>query len=117
MANDKGDDKSAGNSVSGRSAVLYFKRDPSLAGLLSSHGIRVRDFIMLSFLSDQGPMSISQLSRAVGIEPKKLSIGMKRLSEAGLITQDFNSGGNGAELMVKLTTRGHDAAKRIDDQL
>jgi hypothetical protein len=46
--------------------------------LLVSHGIRVRDFIMLSFLSDQGPMSVTQLSHAVSIDPEILSNGMAR---------------------------------------
>jgi DNA-binding MarR family transcriptional regulator len=117
VADEMSDDNPAENSVSGRPAALYFKDDPSLAALLISHGIRVRDFIMLSFLSDQGPMSIAQLSRAVGIEPKILSNGMKRLSRAGLITQDFDPVGNDEESVVTLTTRGRDVARRIDDQL
>ena len=59
MADDEREDMNDGDSISGRSAALYFKDDPSLASLLVSHGIRVRDFIMLSFLSDQGAMSVT----------------------------------------------------------
>ena len=103
------------NSVSGRSAALFFENDPSLAALLSSHGIRVRDFIMLSFLADQGPMSVGQLSRAVGIETEVLSTGMNRLSTAGLIRQATN--GNAIDALVELTARGQNVASRIDNQL
>ncbi len=81
MTDDKRDDKTAGNSISGRSAALYFEQDPSLASVLVSHGIRVRDFIMLSFLSDQGPMSVTQLSHAVGIEPEILSLRPEQFSD------------------------------------
>ena len=115
MINDEGEETRAENSVSGRSAALFFENDPSLAALLSSHGIRVRDFIMLSFLSDQGPMSVEQLSRAVGIEIEVLTTGMNRLSTAGLISQASN--GNDADSLVQLTTRGKDVARRIDNQL
>ncbi len=117
MTDDKRDDKTAGNSISGRSAALYFEQDPSLASVLVSHGIRVRDFIMLSFLSDQGPMSVTQLSHAVGIEPEILSNGMARLSAAGLIVRDPKSNGNDSDSVVELTTRGQEVARRIDDQL
>lgn len=117
MADDEPEDKTAGNSISGRSAALYFKHDPSLAALLVSHGIRVRDFIMLSFLADQGPMSVTQLSRAVSIEPEILLNGMKRLSAAAMIVWDPASIGNDTDSVVKLTTRSQDVAKRIDEQL
>jgi len=114
--NERGD-KTADDSISGRSAALYFEHDASLAALLVSRGIRVRDFIMLSFLSDQGPMSVTQLSRAVSIEPEILLNSMKRLSAAALIVWDPTSIGNDTDTVVRLTTRGQDVAKRIDEQL
>ena len=117
MADDEREDMNDGDSISGRSAALYFKDDPSLASLLLSHGFRVRDFIVLSFLSDQGPMSVTQLSHAISVEPDILMNGMKRLSEAELIVWDPKSIGNDADSVVELTTRGQDVAKRIDDQL
>ena len=117
MTDDEREDTSAGKSISARSAALYFEHDPSLAALLVSHGIRVRDFIMLSFLSDQGPMTVTQLSHTVSIEPEILLNGMKRLSAAGLIVWDPTSIGNATDSVVKLTTRGQDVAKQIDDQL
>lgn len=117
MADDEQDDMNAGDSISGRSAALYFEHDPSLASLIVAHGIQVRDFIMLSFLSDQGPMSATQLSHAISTEPKKLMNGMKRLSDAGLIARDPKWIGDDADSVVVLTTHGQKVAKRIDDQL
>ena len=117
MADDDRKDMKDGNSISGRSAALYFEHDPSLASLLLSHGFRVRDFIVLSFLSDQGPMSVTQLSRAVGIEPKMLMSGMKRLSDTELIAWDPKLIGDEMESAVVLTTRGQNVAKQVNDQL
>ena len=117
MADDEHEDINAGDSISGRSAALYFEHDPSLASLLVSHGFRVRDFMVLSFLSDQGPMSTTQLSHAVGIEPEILMNGMNRLSAAGLIVWEPKSIGNDEDSVVELTTRGQDVAKQIDSQL
>lgn len=59
------------DSIAGRSAAHFVTKDDSLASLLTNHGIRIRDFILLSFLSDQGPMSTWRLSRVVGLEPEK----------------------------------------------
>jgi DNA-binding MarR family transcriptional regulator len=115
VIDNEGEEECTENSVSGRSAALFFENDPSLATLLSSHGIRVRDFIMLSFLADQGPMSVAQLSRAVGIEADILSTGMRRLSAAGLITRASN--GHEADSLVELTPRGEDVSRRINNQL
>ena len=117
MADDEYEDEKGGDSISGRSAALYFEHDPALASLLLSHGLRVRDFIVLSFLSDQGPMSIAQLSHAISIEPDRLISGMKRLSDAELIVWDPKSVADDADSIVELTTRGKRVAKRIDEQL
>lgn len=117
MSDDDREYMKNGNSISGRSAALYFENDPSLASLLLSHGFRVRDFIVLSFLSDQGPMSVTQLSHAVGIGSEILTDGMTRLSDAELIVWNPNSIGNDVDSAVELTTRGQEVAKRINDQL
>jgi len=111
----KNNDKATASTISGRSAAIYFKHDPSLASLLVSHGISVRDFIMLSFLSDQGPMSITKLSGAMSTAPDALISGVKRLSAAGLLVRGPEAMSNYADSIVKLTTRGQHIAKRVDD--
>ena len=105
------------DSISGRSAALYFSHDSSIAPLLVSHGIKVRDFILVSFLSDQGPMTLLQLARIVSIDPRDLLKSVKRLTAAGLVMRDLVSTDPNSESTVRLTSRGQDIAGRINDQL
>jgi len=108
---------SSEDSISGRSAALYFAHDPSIAQLLLSHGIRVRDFILLSFLSDQGPLSTNQLARIMSIEPRDLRRSAKRLAAEGLIIREPNSRNSNSGSTVRLTSRGEDIATRINREL
>jgi DNA-binding MarR family transcriptional regulator len=107
----------AEESISGRSAALYFSKDSSIAQLLLSHGIKVRDFILVSFLSDQGPMTIHQLARTVSIEPDDLMKSLKRLGAAGLIIREPNSTDPDTESTARLTSRGQEIARKINEQL
>ena len=113
------DDRSHDNdgSISGRSAALFIAKDDSLASLLLDHGIKVRDFILLSFLSDQGPMTILRLARAVGIEPGMTLRSLQRLSAADLVLREPASTDDEFESIARLTVRGDDIARRISDQL
>ena len=104
-------------SIAGQSAANFIARDDSLAALLLHHGIKVRDFILLSFLSDQGPMSILRLSRVVGIEPAVALNSLKRLSAVNLVLREPVSVRDEYEAMAGLTTRGEDIAGRISAQL
>ena len=105
------------DSISGASANLFFAKDDSLAALLLNHGIKVRDFILLSFLSDQGPMSILRLARVVGIEPAMTLRSLRRLSAASLVLREPVSTGNKFDSIARLTSRGEDIAGRISEQI
>jgi len=107
----------AKDSISGRSAALFFSKDSSIAQLLLSHGIKVRDFILVSFLSDQGPMTIHQLAKIVSIEPDDLMKSLKRLGAAGLIIREPISNDPDKESTARLTSRGQEIAAKINDQL
>jgi DNA-binding MarR family transcriptional regulator len=113
------DDKSRDNddSISGMSAELFATKDDSLASLLLNHGIKVRDFILLSFLSDQGPMSVIRLARVVGIEPDKTDEGLRRLSAANLVLREPAPGNEKLESIARLTSRGEEIAGRISSQI
>ena len=117
MKDDPPNDNKNDDSISGRSADFYVKKDDSLASLLLSHGIKVRDFILLSFLSDQGPMSITRLAHIVGIGRKSTLEGLKRLSAANLVLREPAPTNDEMESMARLTSRGEDIAGRITDQL
>ena len=105
------------NSISGLSAELFLSKDDSLAALVVSHGIKVRDFILLSFLSDQGPMSVSRLSSIVGIDPQSTLRGLKRLSAANLVLRNPTKKSEQFESIARLTSRGEETAARICNQL
>jgi DNA-binding MarR family transcriptional regulator len=104
-------------SIAGQSAEHYVAMDDSLASLLLSHGIKVRDFILLSFLSDQGPMSVVRLSRAVGIDPKTALRSLRRLSSANLVLRDPAAKDDKYEAVARLTMRGEEIAQKIISQL
>ena len=74
-----------GNSISGRSAELFFAKDPAMARMLHEHGIGVRDFILASFLCDQGAMGVSQLARVLGLETDDILRSIAHLFAAGLL--------------------------------
>lgn len=105
------------DSISGRSAALYFSQDPTIAKLLLSFGITVRDFILVSFLSDQGPLSIDQLARIVDIERRELLKSVERLTAADLIVREPAPADPSSNSKVRLTRHGRDVASRINNQL
>lgn len=105
------------HSIAGHSASHFVAQDDSLASLLLNHRIRVRDFILLSFLSDQGPMSVLRLSRVVGIEPKSTLRSVKRLSAVNLVLRDPASTNEKYESTARLTTRGEEIAGKISSQI
>ena len=105
------------NSIAEQSASLFIAKDASLASLLLRHGIKVRDFIVLSFLSDQGPMSILQLSRIVGIDPEGTLQSIRRLAAANLILRSPAQTDERYESVARLTTRGERIAGKINAHL
>jgi DNA-binding MarR family transcriptional regulator len=112
-----GNSSNDANSIAGQSAAHFIARDDSLASLLLNHGIKVRDFILLSFLSDQGPMSIMRLSRVVGIAPDATLNSLQRLSAVNLVLREPASMREKYEAMACLTTRGKEIAGRICAQM
>jgi len=117
MGDSKEKKKFSDRSISEQSAALFITQDDSLASLLLNHGIKVRDFVLLSFLADQGPMTVNQLSRVIGIEPERVLEGLKRLSAAGLLLREPNTTDSKSEELAKLTGRGQDIVHRVNEQL
>jgi DNA-binding MarR family transcriptional regulator len=107
----------ADTSISGQSAALFVTEDESLAALILHHDIKVRDFILLSFLSDQGPMSILRLAGVIGIDPQEVTLSVKRLTGKGLLLRDPIDTNAATDEMVTLTGRGQDIASRICNQI
>lgn len=105
------------NSIAGLSAAHFISKDESLGSLLTNNGIKVRDFILLSFLSDQGPMSVLRLARTVGIEPGAALRSLKRLSSANLLLRDPAPNNEQYEAVARLTMRGEEIAVKIVSQV
>ena len=91
--------------------------DDSLASLLLNHGIKIRDFILLSFLADQGPMSVLRLSRVVDITPDDTLNSLKRLSAVSLVLREPAPNDELLESISRLTTRGEEIAEKIGSQI
>lgn len=111
------DAKKNADSIAGLSASHFITKDDSLASLLLSHRIEVRDFMVLSFLSDQGSMSILRLSRVVGIEPQKALESIKRLSAVSLVLRSPTQPDTNYESVARLTARGERIAAKVNAQL
>lgn len=104
-------------SISDQSAALFVSQDNSLASLLLNYNVTVRDYILLSFLNDQGPMMVIQLARVIGIEPQDVFRSLSRLGAAGLVLRDPKEAPPKTNEMARLTGRGQNIVRRINDQL
>jgi hypothetical protein len=100
-----------------RRGALIVTEDDSLADLLLYHDIKVRDSILLSILSDHGPMKILRLSGVVGIELQTVIKCVMRLAAANLLSYDPDAEHSKMDTIVELTSRGQQVASRICDQL
>ena len=109
-------DQDGEDSISGSSAAYFITKDDSLATLLKHHDIEIRDFMVLSFLSDQGAMSILYLSRTLSIEPTTILSCVKRLRDAELLVAS-NEDAFDTETVVEPSANGLEVANRILGQL
>ena len=109
-------DAGAEDTISGTAATLAFSTDLMQASLLESYGLRVREFIVLSFLSDQGPMDVGQLGRLVNIEKEHLSQSIDRLADAGLVMRPSGAR-HSDDSYVILSGEGSEVANLISEQL
>ena len=108
--------KSIERSVSDRSAATIVTGDDSLASLFLRHGVTVRDFVLMSFLSEKGPMNSVELARVVGIEPTTVTRSLGRLSAAGLVLRDPADFATNPLEIARLTSRGHGIVGRANSQ-
>lgn len=103
-----GDD---GISISGEASALVTSGSPSLAGVLAKLNLEVRDFIVLSFVADQGPIAESKLARMIGIDLQTVNKSVALLASAGLIQAD------GAIERLRVTEAGGELAQEMLQQI
>ncbi len=100
-------------SITEETVEQYLKVGDSLAGLIAKHGLRVQDFILLSFVSDQGPMEIEQLVNVLGLSRSSTFDCIDRLDQGGLVRQQTNPN-DGDVVLISATDMGTDFINRID---
>ena len=98
------------------SSALYFPGDGDRPSILAQYGLNIRECIVLSFISDQGPMDVRQLSRVANLEPDMLLDSVDRLADAGFIARRTDAR-HSVDSFVILTSRGQQIASSINEQL
>ena len=102
------------DTIAGRSASLEFSTELMQASLLQNYGLKIREFIVLSFLADQGPMNIGQLSRLVNIDNDHMFSSVERLADAGLVLRPAGTR-HSHDSYVILSGEGNEVAKLIGE--
>ena len=102
------------DTLAGKTASLEFSADLMQASLLQNYGLKVREFIVLSFLVDQGPMDIGRLSRLVNIDTDNMILSVERLADAGLVLRPSGTR-HSHDSYVILSGEGNEVAKLIGE--
>ena len=102
------------DTLAGRSDSIQFSADFLQASVLENYGLKVREFIVLSFLSDQGPMDVGQLSRLVKIDKDRMVASVERLADAGLVLRRAGTR-HSHDSFVILSGEGTELAKLLGD--
>lgn len=87
---DRADTDESDISLSGQAIALAIADNDSLASALAGSGMSMRDFIVLSLVSDQGPISTSRLARLVGLEIDETADSVGKLIDVGLLYGDLS---------------------------
>jgi len=93
----------------------YHLADNSLAELIKQASIEVRDFMLLSFVSDQDRLCSAQISRAFGFEPEETQSAIDRLLKAQLIELDGFAENDRSDQCIRPTDNGRKVCQRILD--
>ena len=112
MTDDR-DRNSESISISESALNLFSLSDDSLAAIVKAHDISVRDFMLLSLVSDQDCFNFDQLARALGLTLKEVTRSVNRLSGAGLLRPDENAPAGDRNQRVCATEAGKRMSRRI----
>jgi len=92
----------------------YSQSDDSLAELVRAHDINVREFMVLSFVCDQGHLSKRQISAILGMVDGRVTRCIDKLMSAGLLEIHREAGDGGAQ--YRSSTNGEELASRIHER-
>lgn len=89
--------------------------DDTVAKLIRQASVEVRDFMLLSFVANQGSLCSDQISRAFGFEPLETQSAIERLIEARLVEFDDLAGSDRKHKCIRPTDTGLEVCRRILD--
>ena len=105
----------AEDTLAGTAGSVVFSTDLMQASLLENYGLEVRDFIVLSFLADRGPMDVMQLSRLIDVDRNEITTSVERLADAGLVMRPAGAR-HTEQSYVILSSEGSEVASLISEQ-
>lgn len=91
----------------------FSQSDDSLAGIIESHHIEVRDFIVLSFVCDQSELGVDQLVSALGLSRETVLFCVDRLVGADLVVYRQVATVTDPQRYVTPTPSGRTITRRI----
>ena len=87
--------------------------DDSMADLIKKNSLDVREFIILSFVGDQGSLSTTQIAHILGLSQEKTGICIGRLIEAGLIQYKDGAKDADGKHQIQVTATGRRLTSRV----
>lgn len=91
----------------------FGQSDDSLAGIIREHDISVRDFMLLSLVTDQNCFDIDQLERALGLHNKAVLRSIGRLTAAELLCPYVDPSDRELDRRICASQAGKKLARRI----
>ncbi len=101
-------------SISASAVALSVENDQSLTGVLVASGMRMRDFIILSFVANQGPIDCERVAGIAGLDLDTATACIQRLMDAELIDEAPHTDAKDNQLVV--TGLGQVISDRITNQ-
>ncbi len=95
----------------------FRESDDSLAGVIKQHHIKVRDFMILSLVCDQGDFGVDPLTSALGLSPESVIVCVERMINAGLLQLDSENGLSVEECRIRPTAAGQLLTQKILDNV
>jgi hypothetical protein len=115
------DDKKASSdptpSICEEALEEYRNAEDTFAGLIESNHIEIRDFMILSFVCDQGAMTVDRIKSVLGLSNESAMSCIARLRDIDLISFDIESATGLISSSITPTGIGRSVASRIHSKV
>ena len=104
----------------GQALRRYADNSNTISDLITTHGIQVRDVIILSAICSQGSVAPVRLAELLGFEQSILNLSLTRLERAGLLSIDNDADVNSTtaratQTGISITNRFEHTATTYDE--